>query len=75
MAAGRREKGWRKETHDSTDLERVHIFLHYVTILNVNLRTGYSHFYMTLLLLTQNKAANNKERITKKNKEITSLLY
>lgn len=36
MAAGRREIGWRKETHDSTDLETANIFLHYVTILNVN---------------------------------------
>lgn len=35
MAAGRREIGWRKETHDSTDLETAHIFLHYATILNV----------------------------------------
>jgi hypothetical protein len=45
MAAGRREKGWRKETHDSTDLETAHIFLHYVTILNVKWRTEYSHFH------------------------------
>jgi len=30
---------------------------------------------VTLLLPTQKKAANNKERITKKNKEMTSFLY
>ena len=60
MAAGRREIGWRKETHDSTDLETANIFLHYVTILNVNegqnIVISTWHFYYphkTKLLITK----------------------